>query len=153
VPIIMLTAKTGTSDIVLGLEAGADDYVTKPFEISELIARIRAVLRRVSETLIEGKVNIGDLEVDPPAFKAWKRGEQLSLTATEFRLLLELVRHRGQVLTREVLLDRVWNYEYLGDSRLVNMAVKRLREKIEDDPGNPRFIETVRGVGYRLEAG
>jgi two-component system response regulator MtrA len=151
VSLIMLTAKTDTMDIVVGLEAGADDYVTKPFEIPELVARIRAVLRRTSDDFKETKVVVADLEVDPAAFKVSKKGVQLSLTATEFRLLIELARHPGQVMTREILLDRVWNYDYLGDSRIVDMAVKRLREKVEDDPSKPRLIQTVRGVGYRLE--
>ncbi len=150
VPIIMLTAKTDTMDVVLGLEAGADDYVTKPFEMPELLARIRAVVRRVTETSMESAITIGDLRIDPSAFRATKDGRPLSLTSTEFRLLLELVRHSGQVLTRDALLERVWNYEYSGDSRLVDMAIKRLRQKIEDDPGQPTVVQTVRGVGYSL---
>ena len=153
VPIVMLTAKTDTVDVVVGLEAGADDYVTKPFEMPELIARIRAVLRRATESFGVTKLTFGDLEIDPTAFKVCKRGDTLMLTATEFRLLVELAQHAGQVLTRDVLLERVWNYDFLGDSRVVDMAVTRLRQKVEDDPSSPRLIQTVRGVGYRLESG
>ena len=151
VPIVMLTAKTESAEVVLGLDAGADDYVTKPFEMPELIARIRAVRRRVSEFATSGTLAVGNLEIDPAAFRASKNGEQLSLTATEFRLLLEFVQHAGQVLTREVLLERVWDYDHLGDSRVVDMAVKRLRHKVEEEPAQPTLIQTVRGIGYRLE--
>jgi two-component system response regulator MtrA len=150
VPIVMLTAKTETLDVVLGLEAGADDYVSKPFEMPELLARIRAVVRRVTEGPMRSAFSIGDLQIDPSAFRVTKEGKSLSLTSTEFRLLLELARHSGQVLTRDVLLVRVWNYEYSGDSRLVDMAIKRLRQKIEDNPSEPTIIQTVRGVGYSL---
>ena len=152
VPIVMLTARTETVDVVTGLELGADDYVTKPFEMPELVARVRAALRRASG-VIETQVQIkaGDLEIDPPSFKVHKRGSEIALTATDFHLLVELARNAGRVLTRDALLNRVWNYDYLGDSRVVDMAVKRLRSKVEDDPSNPQLITTVRGVGYRLE--
>ena len=153
VPIVMLTARTDTVDVVVGLESGADDYVAKPFEMPELIARVRAVLRRSGAEPEETRITLGDVEIDPAAFVAKKGGRDLALTATEFRLLLELARRRGQVFTREVLLERVWNYDYLGDSRLVDVAVQRLRGKVEDDPAHPRLITTVRGVGYRLERG
>ena len=151
VPIVILTAKTETMDVVIGLEAGADDYVTKPFEMPELLARIRAVMRRVSEEFGENELTVGDLHIDPTAIRVSKNDEPIALTATEFRLLLELAQHAGQVLTRDVLLERVWNYEYLGDSRVVDMAIKRLRQKVEDDPAKPQLITTVRGLGYRLE--
>jgi two-component system response regulator MtrA len=147
----MLTARTDTVDVVVGLEAGADDYVKKPFELPELIARIRSVLRRVSELPSDASVTIGDLVIDPQGFSVKKDGEDIGLTATEFRLLLQLARRPGQVFTRELLLEQVWGYRHLGDSRLVDMAIKRLRDKIEDDPSEPTLIVTVRGVGYKIE--
>jgi DNA-binding response OmpR family regulator len=151
VPILMLTARADTIDVVVGLESGADDYITKPFEMAELVARARAALRRVSAAPIDTVIELADLEIDPASFSVKKGGQGVSLTATEFRLLLEMARRPGQVFTRELLLDRVWNYDYLGDSRLVDVAVQRLRAKIEDDPAHPRLVTTVRGVGYRLE--
>jgi two-component system, OmpR family, response regulator MtrA len=153
IPIVMLSARGDTVDVVVGLELGADDYVRKPFEMSELVARARAALRRAAEAPAEPVLSVDDLEIDPAGFRVRKAGEELGLTATEFKLLLELARRPGQVFTRELLLERVWNYEYLGDSRLVDVAVQRLRAKIEDDPHNPRLIRTVRGVGYRFERG
>ena len=153
VPIIMLSAKSETVDIVVGLELGADDYVTKPFELPELVARARAAVRRSSAEPEEPVLTRGDLEIDPGAFLARRGGEEINLTATEFKLLLELARRPGQVFTRELLLQRVWNYDFLGDSRLVDVAVQRLRGKVEADPKDPRMIKTVRGVGYRFDAG
>ena len=153
VPIVMLTARTDTIDVVVGLESGADDYVTKPFEMAELIARVRAVLRRSAAEPAERTHSVGGLEIEPGSFAARMDGRELSLTATEFKLLLELARRPGQVFTRELLLQRVWNYEYLGDSRLVDVAIQRLRSKVEADPAHPTLIRTVRGVGYRLERG
>jgi two-component system response regulator MtrA len=151
VPVVMLTARSDTVDVVVGLESGADDYVAKPFEMPELVARLRAVLRRTAAAPEQERVTVGDVEVDPAAFRAWVGGEELSLTATEFRLLLEMARRPGQVFTRELLLERVWNYDFLGDSRLVDVAIQRLRSKVEEEPAHPRRIVTVRGVGYRLD--
>jgi two-component system response regulator MtrA len=152
-PVVMLTARSELHDIVVGLELGADDYVTKPFELPELVARVKAVLRRAAPSNGAATLHAGGLEIDPDGFSARKRGEELSLTATEFRLLLELARRPKQVFTRELLLELVWNYDYLGDSRLVDAAVQRLRAKVEDDPKQPTLIKTVRGVGYRFDAG
>jgi DNA-binding response OmpR family regulator len=149
-PIVMLTARSELHDIVVGLELGADDYITKPFELPELVARVKAVLRRASPPEGDGTISIGGLEIDPGGFTVRKGGEELSLTATEFRLLQELARRPKQVFTRELLLELVWNYDYLGDSRLVDAAIQRLRAKVEDDPKQPQLIKTVRGVGYRF---
>jgi two-component system response regulator MtrA len=152
-PVVMLTARSELHDVVVGLELGADDYVTKPFELPELVARAKAVLRRAAPTGNGKTLSAGGLEIDPDGFIVRKRGEELSLTATEFKLLLELARRPKQVFTRELLLELVWNYDYLGDSRLVDAAVQRLRAKVEDDPKQPALIKTVRGVGYRFDAG
>jgi two-component system, OmpR family, response regulator MtrA len=151
VPILMLTARSDTIDIVVGLESGADDYVTKPFEMPELLARVRALLRRASAPVGERTILVADVVIDPAAFSARKGGEELALTATEFRLLLELASRPGHVFTREMLLQRVWDYDYLGESHLVDVAIQRLRAKVEDDPARPRLIKTIRGVGYRVD--
>ena len=158
VPIIMVTAQTDTHDLVAGLEAGADDYVTKPVVAKELAARIRAALRRthlveptsvVSATLIS---RFGDVELDRQLSVVSKNGLELSLTKTEFNLLCEFADHPGMVMSRDQLLERVWGYEYLGDSRLVDAHIRRLRVKIEDQPMNPSIIHTVHGMGYKLVA-
>jgi two-component system, OmpR family, response regulator MtrA len=153
-PIVMLTAKSELHDVVVGLELGADDYVTKPFELPELVARIKAVLRRAAPGGDgNARISVAGLEIDPAAFTVRKDGKEVNLTATEFRLLHELARRPKQVFTRDLLLELVWNYDYLGDSRLVDAAVQRLRAKVEDDPKQPALIRTVRGVGYRFDAG
>ena len=151
VPVVMLTARTDLIDVVVGLESGADDYVKKPFELPELIARLRAVLRRAAAPAEDTLLAVGRLEIDPAGFTVRRDGIEVSLTATEFRLLVELARRPGQVFTRELLLQRVWDYEYLGESHLVDVAIQRLRAKVEDDPAHPTLIKTVRGVGYRLD--
>ncbi|XRQ03365.1 response regulator [Actinomadura welshii] len=148
-PVILLTARGDDLDIVLGLEAGADDYVVKPVEPRVLDARIRAVLRRADHTRSDRSV-YGDLVIDRASLKVTKAGEDVRLTPTELRLLLELARRPGQALTRRHLLSEVWEHAYPGDSRLVDACVQRVRAKIEDEPGEPRRIETVRGFGYRF---
>ena len=152
-PVVMLTARSDLHDVVVGLELGADDYVTKPFELPELVARIKAVLRRSTAEPGDAVIHTDGLEIDPAGFTVRRGDEELELTATEFRLLLELAKRPKQVFTRELLLELVWNYDYLGDSRLVDAAVQRLRAKVEDDPKEPKLIRTVRGVGYRFDAG
>lgn len=148
VPIIMLTAKTDTVDVVLGLESGADDYVMKPFKPKELTARIRARLRRGDASSAE-RLRIGDLEIDVPGHQVTRGEEIITLTPLEFDLLAALARKPQQVFTREVLLEQVWGYRHAADTRLVNVHVQRLRSKVERDPENPEIVLTIRGVGYR----
>ena len=148
VPIVMLTAKTDTVDVVLGLESGADDYITKPFKPKELIARIRARLRHTDDEPAE-VYEIGDLTIDVPQHTVTRGGEEIQLTPLEFDLLLEMAQKPNQVHTREELLESVWGYRNASDTRLVNVHVQRLRSKIEHDPENPEIILTVRGVGYK----
>ena len=151
-PIIIITAQVDSHDVVAGLEAGADDYVTKPFVAKELAARIRAALRRALPAPTTPKViRFGDVEVCPAEGVVRRAGRSVHFTKTEFRLLCEFAESAGQLLSREQLLVNVWGYDYLGDSRLVDAHVRRLRMKIEDDPANPRWLHTVRGLGYRLE--
>jgi DNA-binding response OmpR family regulator len=152
VPIVMVTARADTHDVVAGLEAGADDYLTKPFAPKELSARIRALMRRARKPdPATTTMRFGDLEIIPDAGVVRRAGTELHLTKTEFRLLCELASSPGRVFSREVLLERVWGYGYFGDGRLVDVHVRRLRTKIEADPANPRHVATVRGLGYKLQ--
>jgi DNA-binding response OmpR family regulator len=155
VPIIMVTARTDTHDVVAGLEAGADDYVTKPFVAKELGARIRALLRRARALPGQSTqpITVGDLELEPEAGVVRRGGHEIHLTRTEFLLLCELAGSPGRVFSREQLLERVWGYDYFGDNRLVDVHIRRLRTKVEPDPTNPSHVLTVRGLGYKLQAG
>ncbi len=152
VPILMVTARDDTHDVVAGLEAGADDYLTKPFAPKELSARIRALLRR-ARSVDAGATHLrfGDLEIVPDEGAVQLAGDDVHLTKTEFRLLVELASNPGKVFSREVLLERVWGYDYFGDGRLVDVHIRRLRTKVEADPANPRHVVTVRGLGYKLQ--
>ena len=153
VPIVMVTARADTHDVVAGLEAGADDYLTKPFVPKELSARIRALLRRVrSGDSLQHRMRFGDLEIVPDEGVVTLADETIHLTKTEFRLLVELASSPGRIFSREDLLEKVWGHGYLADSRLVDVHVRRLRTKVEADPGNPRHVLTVRGLGYKLAA-
>ena len=162
IPIIMLSAKDSEFDKVIGLEIGADDYVTKPFSNRELLARVKAHLRRtenIESAVAEenasssnSEITIGDLKILPDAFVAQKRGEDIELTHREFELLHHLAAHMGQVMTREYLLETVWGYDYFGDVRTVDVTIRRLREKIEDTPSRPEYILTRRGVGYYMKS-
>ena len=152
VPVVMVTARNDTHDIVAGLEAGADDYLTKPFAPKELSARIRALLRRIRPSAQgHARLVFGDLELIPDEGKVLREGTEVHLTKTEFRLLCELAESPGKVLSREALLDKVWGYDYFGDGRLVDVHIRRLRTKVESDAANPRHVVTVRGLGYRLQ--
>ncbi|UDY35952.1 response regulator transcription factor [Dermatobacter hominis] len=152
VPIIMVTARADTHDVVAGLEAGADDYLTKPFAPKELSARIRALLRRARPTAPGNpRLRFGELEVVPQEGVVTRGGEPVHLTKTEFRLLVELANHPGTVFSREDLLEKVWGHGVFGDGRLVDVHVRRLRTKIEADPADPRHVVTVRGLGYKLQ--
>lgn len=150
-PIVFLTAKTSETDRVLGLELGADDYITKPFSPRELVARIKAVLRRCETPLAPASINAGELEIDANAMTLTVRGETVTTTATEFRLLHYLARHAGRVFTRDQILDAVWTETTYVSPRSVDVYVRKLREKIETDPERPRYLRTVRGTGYRFE--
>lgn len=153
VPILMLTARQDEVDRIAGLELGADDYVAKPFSLGELLARVRAILRRTDRRQVSDRevLDAGTLRIDTGSRRAWRDGGELSLSQKEFDLLTCLVRNRGMALSRDVLLERVWGYDFLGDSRTVDVHIRWLREKVEPDPGRPIYIQTVRGVGYRFE--
>ncbi len=159
-PVLMLTAKDDEFDKVLGLELGADDYMTKPFSPREVVARVKAILRRVkqleesktvSQTEESEKIQIGELEVYPNNYESFFQGKMMEVTPKEFELLVYLVRHKGRVLTREQLLSAVWNYDFVGDTRIVDVHVSHLREKIEENTRKPEYIKTIRGLGYKLE--
>ena len=157
-PIIMLTARSEEIDRVLGLEIGADDYVTKPFSPRELVARVRAVLRRKSDESPSrseetAQFVVGNVRLDPERYEVMVRGEVIELTPREFDLLHYLLKNMDRVVSRDQLLDRVWGYEYAGDTRLVDVHISHLRDKIEDDPKLPKYIKTVRGVGYKFVRG
>lgn len=151
VPVIFLTAKSSEADRILGLELGADDYIVKPFSPRELVARVKAVLRRFERPLPPSPVTIGEIQIDPSAMTLIVRGQTVPTTATEFRLLDYFVRHSGRVFTRDHLLDSVWRDTSYVTPRSVDVYVRRIREKIEPDPENPRYLKTVRGAGYRFE--
>jgi DNA-binding response OmpR family regulator len=152
IPIIFLTAKTSEADRIMGLELGADDYISKPFSPRELVARVRAVLRRFERPLAPAVTKVGDIEIDGGAMTVTVRGGQITTTATEFRLLEYLARHPGRVFTRDQLLDAVWRDTAFVTPRSVDVYVRRIREKIEVDPEDPRYLRTLRGAGYRFEA-
>ncbi len=151
-PIIMLTAKDTELDKVLGLEIGADDYVTKPFSGRELLARIKALLRRTGESFsTEGAIKVGPVEIDQERHQILIRGEEVAMPLKEFELLLYLIQNSGRVLTRNQLIDRIWGSDYFGDTKTLDVHVKRIRSRIEKDPANPKYLQTVRGVGYKFE--
>ncbi|PRS86161.1 response regulator transcription factor [Bacillus velezensis] len=159
VPILMLTAKDEEFDKVLGLELGADDYMTKPFSPREVTARVKAILRRVDISSLsqgreeekDGQILIGELKILPEHYEAYFKSEQLELTPKEFELLLYLGKHKGRVLTRDLLLSAVWNYDFAGDTRIVDVHISHLRDKIESNTKKPIYIKTIRGLGYKLE--
>ena len=155
VPIVIVSAKTSEIDAVVGLEVGADDYVTKPYRLRELVARMRAALRRSpprGASQITGVIEAGEVRVDPERHEVFLRGEPVTLPLKEFELLSLLVAHAGRVLTRDTLIDRVWGHGYVGDMKTLDVHVKRLRSKIEEDPSTPKRITTIRGLGYKFES-
>ncbi|WP_139904447.1 response regulator transcription factor [Clostridium thermarum] len=153
IPIIMITAKGEEIDKILGLELGADDYITKPFSIRELMARVKAVLRRTSVQPNDDSYKFGNITVDFQKHEILKKGEKLELTLKEFELLEILIKNKGHVMTRDFLLDKIWGYEYIGETRTVDVHIRHLRQKIEEDDKNPVYIETIRGIGYRFNFG
>lgn len=153
IPIIMITAKSEELDKILGLELGADDYMTKPFSIRELLARVKAVLRRTSSQPMDKSFKFDNIVIDFEKHEITKEGKRLELTLKEFEVLEILIKNKGRVITRDFLLDKVWGYEYYGETRTVDVHIRHLRQKIEEDDKNPRYIETIRGVGYRFNLG
>ncbi|MBU5317115.1 response regulator transcription factor [Clostridium bornimense] len=150
IPIIMITAKGEELDRILGLELGADDYVTKPFSVRELMARVKAVLRRTKVESVSDTYSFGNVSIDFNKHEVIKNGEKVDLTLKEFELLQILIKNSGRVLTRDLLLDKIWGYEFIGETRTIDVHIRYLRKKIEDDDKNPKFIETIRGIGYRF---
>lgn len=151
-PVIMITAKGEEIDKILGLELGADDYITKPFSVRELVARVKAVLRRSKIKDVDTTFSFGNVHIDFQKHYVVKGEEKLELTLKEFELLQILIENKGRVMTRDFLLDKVWGYEYAGETRTVDVHIRHLRQKIEDDDKNPKYIETIRGIGYRFNS-
>lgn len=149
-PVIMITAKGEEVDRILGLELGADDYITKPFSVRELVARVKAVLRRTTTENVENVFSFGNTTINFIKHEVLKDNKKVELTLKEFELLQILANNNGRVLTRDFLLDKIWGYEYIGETRTVDVHIRHLRKKIEDDDKNPRYIETIRGIGYRF---
>ncbi|MBK5239906.1 response regulator transcription factor [Clostridium sp.] len=152
-PIIMITAKGEEIDKIIGLELGADDYITKPFSVRELIARIKAILRRSTMQIVEKTFKVGNLDIDFGKHEVLKSEIKIDLTLKEFELLEILITNKGRVMTRDFLLDKIWGYEYVGETRTVDVHIRHLRQKIEDDDKNPIYIQTIRGIGYRFNFG
>ena len=152
-PIVMLSAKGEELDKILGLELGADDYITKPFSVRELLARVKAILRRTTIQLIDKSYKFGNIIIDFEKHEVVKDGQKVDLTLKEFELLEMLTKNKGRVMTRDFLLDEIWGYEYVGETRTVDVHIRHLRQKIEEDDKNPKYIETVRGIGYRFSIG
>jgi two-component system alkaline phosphatase synthesis response regulator PhoP len=152
-PIIMITAKGEEIDKIIGLELGADDYITKPFSVRELVARIKAILRRTTIQLVEKTFKVGNLAIDFGKHEVLKSDSKVDLTLKEFELLEILIKNKGRVMTRDFLLDKIWGYEYVGETRTVDVHIRHLRQKIEEDDKNPMYIQTIRGIGYRFNFG
>ncbi len=152
-PIIMITAKGEEIDKIIGLELGADDYITKPFSVRELVARIKAILRRTTTQVVEKTFKAGNLAIDFSKHEVFKSEIKVDLTLKEFELLEILIKNKGRVMTRDFLLDKIWGYEYVGETRTVDVHIRHLRQKIEEDDKNPTYIQTIRGIGYRFNFG
>lgn len=153
IPVIMITAKGEEVDKILGLELGADDYITKPFSIRELIARVKALIRRTGTSMSDNTYKFSNISIDFNKHEILKDNTKIDLTLKEFELLEILIKNKGRVMTRDFLLDKIWGYEYIGETRTVDVHIRHLRQKIEDDDKNPKYIETVRGIGYRFNSG